>query len=95
MNALTALTTGVGIGLATLGGLWLSIRCAVRSRWGGAVLALSQGVRLLVAGAGFYAVARQGAGFVLPALAGFWLVRSGLVRRIVVSTGKAVSHAQQ
>jgi len=79
MNALAALTTGFGIGLASLGGLWLTIRCAVGSRRLQAALMLSQVLRLSLAAAGFYAVSREGPGFLLPALAGFWIARRMLI----------------
>jgi len=88
MNALAALTTGFGIGLASLGGLWLTIRYAVGSRRLQAVLILSQVLRLALAGAGFYAVLREGSGFLLPALAGFWIGR-----RILICTWGGVGRA--
>ncbi len=81
MNALCALTTGFGIGLASLGGLWLTIHHAIRSPRGGAVLALSQVLRLALAAAGFYAVSREGPEFLLPGLAGYWIARRISVRR--------------
>ena len=81
MNVLGALTTGFGIGLASVGGLWLTIRCAVGSPRIHAALALSQVLRLSLAAAGFYAVSREEPGFLLPALAGFWIARRTLIFR--------------
>jgi F1F0 ATPase subunit 2 len=75
MNALTALTTGMGIALASMGLLWLTVRSYVRGLCSHAVLALSQVLRLSLAAAGFYAVSREGPGFLLPALAGFLIAR--------------------
>ncbi|MGE5192320.1 MAG: ATP synthase subunit I, partial [Deltaproteobacteria bacterium] len=66
MNALCALTTGFGIGLASLGGLWLTIHYAVRRPRGRAALALGQLLRLSLAAAGFYAVSREGPGIPAP-----------------------------
>jgi len=81
MNALAALMTGFGIGLASVGGLWLTIRRAVGSPRIQAALAFSQVLRLSLAGAGFYAVSREGPGYLLPALAGFWIARRILINR--------------
>lgn len=100
MNIWTAWTTGFGIGLASIGGLWLTIRALTASarnisiartegRVAGtvpslrfhALLAASQLLRLLLTAAGFYAVAHESAGFVVPAVAGFWVARRVLIRR--------------
>ncbi len=81
MNALCALTTGFGIGLASLGGLWLTIRYAVRTPRGHMALALSQALRLALAAGGFYAVSREGPEFLLPGLAGYWIARRISIRR--------------
>ena len=81
MNILGALTTGFGIGLVSLGGLWFTVRCALRSPRGRAMLALGQALRLGLAAAGFYAVSREGPGFLLPALGGFWIARRALISR--------------
>ncbi len=81
MNALCALTTGFGIGLALLGGLRLTIHYAVCRPHGRAVLALSQALRLGLAAAGFYAVSREAPVFLLSALAGFWIARRLLISK--------------
>jgi F1F0 ATPase subunit 2 len=82
MNTLAALMTGFGIGLAFVGGLWVTVRCAVGSPRIHVTLAFSQALRMLLAAMGFYAVSREGSGFLLPALAGFWIARRILICRI-------------
>ena len=81
MNVVSAWTTGFGIGLASVGGLWLTVRYAIVSSRGPAALPASQLLRLSLTGAGFYAVAHEAPGLVLPALVGFWIARRLLIGR--------------
>jgi F1F0 ATPase subunit 2 len=81
MNIWSAWTTGFGIGLASIGGLWLSIRWSIANPCARSLLVAGHLLRLLLTAAGFYAVARQSPGFVVPAVAGFWVARRVLIRR--------------
>jgi len=88
MNALGAVAAGIAIGLSSMGGLWLTVRYAVRSPRCRAVLAISHVLRMSIAAAGFYAVSREGPGFLLPALAGFLISR-----QLLIFGSGAVKHA--
>jgi F1F0 ATPase subunit 2 len=79
MTVWTAWTTGFGIGLASIGGLWLTVRCAAGSSRGLTTLAASHLVRMSLTAAGFYAVLLESPGLVVPALAGFWIARRVLI----------------
>jgi len=79
MTAWSAWTTGFGIGLASIGGLWLTVRYAAgSSRWL-ATLVVSHLFRMSLTAAGFYAVSRESPHLVVPALAGFWVARRVLI----------------
>jgi F1F0 ATPase subunit 2 len=81
VNIFSAWTTGFGIGLASIGGLWFTIRLALGRSNFAAVLAASQLLRVALTVAGFYAVSRESPGLILPALVGFWLARRVLINR--------------
>ncbi|MBI3862876.1 MAG: hypothetical protein HY290_13380 [Planctomycetia bacterium] len=81
MNAWSAAITGFGIGLASLGGLWLTIRLVVGRPHNLAVVALSYAFRAALTAGGLYAVVRESPGLVVPALVGFWFARRLLIGR--------------
>jgi F1F0 ATPase subunit 2 len=78
MNATTALTTGVGLGLVHFGGLWGTVRLLHR-RDAARLLVLGQLTRFALAAAVFYGLSREGAAMVLLGLLGFWLARLTLL----------------
>lgn len=81
MTWLTALTTGLGAGLAYFGGLWLTVRFVVgtpRQRW---LLAVSLLGRLALVGVTLFALAGCGAGHAIAGLAGVLLARRWLLNR--------------
>lgn len=82
MNLTIALLAGVGIGLAFWGGLWVSIRCGLKSsRRPGLILACGA-IRWSLAGLTFFLVSRAGTAAVLAAFGGFWLTRSLLILKV-------------
>ncbi len=81
MTVWSAWTTGFGIGLASIGGLWLTVRYAAGRSRRLTALAASHLFRMSLTAAGFYAVSRESPGLVVPALAGFWIARRVLIRK--------------
>jgi F1F0 ATPase subunit 2 len=81
MNAGTALLIGLGLGLASFGGLWLTVRGLPTGK-AGIWLAVSAVVRLGLVGVTFYGLSREGPGLVLAGLAGLWLGRWWVVRQV-------------
>ena len=80
MTWLTAVTTGFGLGLASFGALWLTVRQLV-SRPRRRILTGAGGLaRLFLVGLVLYALSREGPDKLLAALAGLWLARSCLIR---------------
>jgi F1F0 ATPase subunit 2 len=79
MTLWSAWTTGFGIGLASIGGLWLSVRFAAGTSRGSTILAASHLLRMSLTAAGFYAVLRESPVLVVPALFGFWVARRVLL----------------
>jgi hypothetical protein len=79
MTWFAAITTGFGLGLASFGALWLSVRQLVRQR---RRMLVSAGgvVRLLLLGLALYALDREGPDKLLAGLAGLWLARWSLTR---------------
>ncbi|HZT80694.1 MAG TPA: ATP synthase subunit I [Gemmataceae bacterium] len=75
MTWFAALATGVGLGLAYFGGLWLTVRHAAGRRGGALLLALSRFARLALAGLTFYALLREGTACALAGLLGLLLAR--------------------
>jgi hypothetical protein len=74
-----AAVLGVGLGLAYFGGLRLTT-CLVLAGHGRRWLpAVSLGCRLTLAAATFWALAREGVGPMLAALAGVWVARGFLL----------------
>jgi len=89
MNWVAALTIGAGVGLAYFFGLWLTVRQVIRRPHRNGLIAWSRAARLVLVGLAFYALSRQGSGFLVMGLTGFWLTRGYLICRL---GGK--SHAQ-
>jgi F1F0 ATPase subunit 2 len=75
MTWFAAMTTGMGLGLAYFGGLWLTIRWLLPLSGGGVWWVFSQVARMTLSGAAFYAVGREGAGLIIWMLAGFLFAR--------------------
>jgi len=82
MTWLAATTTGFGLGLISFGVLWLTVRHLLQSaQW--RVLLIASGVaRLSLVGLTFYALSREGPEKLLAGLAGLWLARWCLIRRL-------------
>jgi F1F0 ATPase subunit 2 len=79
MNLMMAVLAGAGIGLAFFGGLWVSIRCAVQTPRRRGMIAVSGGLRWILAGVAFFVISRAGTAAVLAAFGGFWLTRSIMI----------------
>jgi F1F0 ATPase subunit 2 len=77
-----AVAAGGVLGLVFFGGLWLTVDRLGRSRRPLALAALSFGLRLAVAGVGFWVVLRWGPQHLVAALVGFLAMRAVLVRRV-------------
>jgi len=75
MNWSVALLTGLGLGFAYFGGLWLSVRTALRQRRGGWWMEVSRVGRMVLCAVVFYGLCREGIGAVLAALGGFGIAR--------------------
>lgn len=82
MNGTMALMTGVSLGLAYFGGLWWTVSATLQTPRGRAWIAVSRLVRFLLCAVVFYALGRQGLGLLLAAVAGFWIARWHLLRRL-------------
>lgn len=80
MNWFAAVTTGFGLGLASFGTLWLTVRQLVCRSQGRAFMGASSLTRLLLVGLVLYALSREGPGELLAGLAGLRLARSCLAR---------------
>jgi F1F0 ATPase subunit 2 len=81
MTWFAALTTGFGLGLASFGGLWLTVRqlvCRPRRR---IVMGASGLARLFLVGVVLYALGRDSPDKLLAGLVGLWLARSCLLWR--------------
>ena len=74
MTWAAAVVTGVGVGLAFFGALWLSVQRLPRTgtAW---PLALGALARLGLVGLVFCGLAREGPGVALAGLGGLWLAR--------------------
>jgi F1F0 ATPase subunit 2 len=82
MNWLTAITTGFGLGLASFGGLWLTVRqllCRRQRRLLSGVIVLA---RLILVGLAAYALSRDGADKLLAGFAGLMLGRWCVIRSV-------------
>jgi F1F0 ATPase subunit 2 len=77
-----ALITGLGLGLAFFGGLWLTVRRIARGRGRSGLLVASGLGRLALAGLVLGGLSREGAGPLLAGLGGVWLARWSLVRQL-------------
>ena len=77
----TGFTVGLVVGLVFFGGLWLTVRCLVRSRHPGLLMLLSVCVRgtAVVAAAGF--VVRYGVAGLVSFLVGVIVVRTALMHK--------------
>jgi F1F0 ATPase subunit 2 len=82
MTWVAALTTGFGLGLASFGSLWLTVRPLMHWPRQRLVIGASSAVRLLVVVVVLYALAREGAGLLLAGLVGLWLARWSVVWRL-------------
>jgi F1F0 ATPase subunit 2 len=82
MTWFAAFATGAGLGLVYFSGLWWSVRHLLRSPERGGWIVGGRIVRLVVAGVGFFALSQLGAEAVIIGLAGFWLTRWHLLRRL-------------
>ncbi|HLN27566.1 MAG TPA: ATP synthase subunit I [Gemmataceae bacterium] len=82
MSWLAATTTGFGLGLVSFGVLWLTVRQLLRgAQW--KILMIASGLtRLSLVGLTFYALSREGPDKLLAGLAGLWLARCCLIRRL-------------
>jgi F1F0 ATPase subunit 2 len=88
MSWLFALAGGIGMGLASFGGLWLTVRQVVRQPRYRIRIMASQAARLALLSLGFYAVGRAGPGAVVCALGGLLIAKWYLV----LSLGRSFSH---
>ena len=79
---ITAVGTGAGLGLAYFGGLWLTVRGVVNRPSRSSLVPYAGAIRLVLLGVGLTMLSRHGAGALLGALGGLWLLRSFLVRRL-------------
>jgi F1F0 ATPase subunit 2 len=77
-----AFCTGVGVGLASYGGLWLTVRRMVRRPGGRGLLGLSWLVRFLLVALVFYALSREGTAMLLLGIGGLLLARWYLLVRL-------------
>jgi len=82
MNWVTAASTGMGLGLAYYGGLWLTLRAVLNNSLGAGWLTVSRAARLGLVGTGFYGLAQEGAIIACAALGGLLLARWYLIRRL-------------
>jgi F1F0 ATPase subunit 2 len=82
MTWYAALATGAGLGLVYFAGLWWSVRHLLRRPQGRAWVMGSRILRLVVAALGFFALSQFGVEALLMGLAGFWLARWHLLRRL-------------
>ena len=82
MNWAVAAGAGAGLGLAYFGALWLTVVGVVRRPSRAAWVPVGGAARLALLGLALAALSRQGAGCVVAALAGLWLSRWYLVRRL-------------
>lgn len=79
MTWLVALVCGIGLGLLSFGGLWLTVRQLTRPRRYRIPLVVSQVGRLVLLAVGFYAVCQAGPGAVVCGLAGLVIAKWSLV----------------
>ena len=82
MTHTVALTTGVGLGLAFFGGLWLTVRAFLRQTRSRLLLGSSQLLRFALVALTLYGLGREGADMLLAGLAGLWLARCWVLREI-------------
>lgn len=93
MTGVMALTVGFGLGLATYGGLWLTIRQvfhkpevqageAIPFACASDLCAASSIARLALVAAAFYGMSREGPDKLLMGLGGLWLARWHLLHRL-------------
>jgi F1F0 ATPase subunit 2 len=89
MSWILGIVTGIGLGFACFGGLWLTVKQMMQSPHRGGWIAVSQIGRLALCSLMFCALSREGIGVVFSALGGFWIARWHLIRRLgVVADGK-------
>jgi F1F0 ATPase subunit 2 len=79
MSWIAALTSGVGLGLASFGGLWLTVRWGTASSYSVAVFLISSLIRLLAVAVVFCVLSCEGPGPALAGLGGLLTARGLLV----------------
>jgi F1F0 ATPase subunit 2 len=82
MTLFVAFTTGFGLGLASFGALWLTVRRLLTRPGGNLGMGVSGLARLLLIGLVFWGLGREGPDKVLAGLAGLWLARGVLLREL-------------
>lgn len=85
MNWIAAFSIGVGLGLVSFGGLWLTLKQMIQMPYRRTWVTMSQIGRLALCTLVFGALSRDGVSAILPALGGFWIARLHLIRRLGVS----------
>ena len=85
MSWIVAFSIGAGLGLVCVGGLWLTVRRTITMPARRTSAIISQIARLALAALVFVALRRNGMAAILPALAGFWIARWHLIRRLGVT----------
>lgn len=82
MTWFAAITTGFGLGLASFGALWLTVRQLVcQPKWR-VLMGASGLVRLFLVGLVLYALSCEGPDKLLAGVAGLWLARWCLLRKL-------------
>lgn len=89
MTLLLGFAAGIVLGLASFGGLWVTVHRAMEHRGAAAAILVSSLVRIALAGAVFFALTRIGAGAAVAGLCGLVLGRHALLR----ATG-GIDHAR-
>jgi len=82
MTWFAAITTGFGLGLASFGALWLTVRQQAWRSQRKVLMGASGLARLFLVGLVLYALSREGPDKVLAGLGGLWLARWCLIRRL-------------
>ena len=85
MNWFVAFSTGVGVGLVSFGGLWLTLRQMIQMPHRRTWVTISQIGRLALCALVIGALSRHGIGAIVCALAGLWIARWHLIRHLGVA----------
>jgi F1F0 ATPase subunit 2 len=89
MSWLVALAGGIGLGLVSFGGLWLTVRQLAQQPRYRMWIIVSQAARLILLTLGFYLFCRAGPGAVVCGLGGLLIAKWYLV----LTLGKSFSNA--